>query len=71
MILQNNSIPGIITSTLFLEYFTEFFFLEKVTDTNQKQYRVSEKSNLRINLKAEVWAVSFYSVRPGTLTKEQ
>lgn len=40
-------------------------------DTSQKQYRVSERSQLRINLKAEMWTVSFHSMGPGPLTKAQ
>lgn len=71
MIPENNSIPGSIMRKSFLEYFPESCCLEKGMDTSQKQYRVSERSQLRINLKAEVWTVSFYSMGPGPLTKAQ
>lgn len=71
MIPEKNSIPGSTTLKLSLEYFTESCCLEKGIDTKQKQYIVSERSQLRINLKAEVGAVSFYSRGPGSLTKAQ
>lgn len=71
MIPENNRIPGSITQKLFLEYFTESCCLERGMDTSQKQYRVSERSQMRIKLKAEMWAVSFDSMGPRPLTKAQ